>query len=208
MQCASQGLPVSNATPRIPSLLLRGRRVRQCHDLQDCAHPRQEEPADLPLDLLDCRIRLCHVRQGLRHCGQAHFCRPQPVHSRLYIRFHDLDDRLHSDPDELLQQGISHLLDSNVLCPGLTRLFDESMANNIAESTPYTTLPSRPPLYALPSFSSAASTRQMRSTRYRYFAGSSPHSLVSTCSTSRAEIPTATRCLAAVATATTLPVPT
>lgn len=99
---------------RLSAVLSCGCGVCDSHDLQDCPDPRQEEPTDLPIHLLDCWICLCHVRQGVWHCRQTHLCRQQPVQARLHIRLHDFDGRVHSGTDELLQQGSGYILHADV----------------------------------------------------------------------------------------------
>lgn len=59
---------------RLPFLLRFCRRILNRHDLQDCAQVRSQEPAHLPLHLLDDRFRLNHVHQGFWHCAQDDFC--------------------------------------------------------------------------------------------------------------------------------------
>lgn len=95
----------AKSLPRLLAVRCRRRRLRSLHDLQSRTLLWQEECPHLPVDLFDCWLHLCHVRQGFRYRTEAYLRRQEPVHEPVNIRLHDLDCRLHSDADELLQQG-------------------------------------------------------------------------------------------------------
>lgn len=79
--------------------------VLRLHDLQNLAHLWKEKPAGLPQHLLPCGIRIGHGHQGLRYRSETDLCRKQPIHPRLDLRLYDHHGCLHSDANELLQQG-------------------------------------------------------------------------------------------------------
>lgn len=95
----------SNPDYRLLALRLRCCCFRCLHDLQDRPGLRQEKPDYLPLYLLYRWVHFCHVCQGFWYRSQAYLCRPQPIQPPFDLRFHDLDNGLHPDSDELLQQG-------------------------------------------------------------------------------------------------------
>jgi len=112
----------SSALPKQPltcssrlSLLLRiCRHFLHHHDLQGCSQARPQEPSDIPVYLLDLRIRFYHGHQGLRYRSEDDLRGEQPVHTPLDLRFHYHDCRLHYDADELLQQGLEPVLHEHV----------------------------------------------------------------------------------------------
>lgn len=95
----------TNRPCRILILLCIRGRFRWNHDLPCRTGIREKEPAHLHLDLLDGRIRVGHVSQGLWHSAEIDSGWKQPILASLHIRLHHPYRCLHFDSDELLQQG-------------------------------------------------------------------------------------------------------
>jgi hypothetical protein len=87
---------------RLPHLLRLGCEFCYRNDLQDFANIRQEEPPNIPFNMLDSRIRVCYVSQSIWDCIEIDSWREQSVHARIYLCIHHTYDGLHSDADELL----------------------------------------------------------------------------------------------------------
>lgn len=96
---------IPNPSIRIHALLPDCRRLHRCHDLQGCAKIRAQEPAGVYLHLLYRRIHFGDVGEGIRHCIEVDFCGQKSIFAPIDIRLHDCHCSLHSDTDELLQQG-------------------------------------------------------------------------------------------------------
>ena len=94
---------IININCRLPAILPGRSSVRLRHDLQSRPHSRKDQPSNLPVHLLDRRLRLRHVGQGVWHCAEAYVCREQPVQPPIDLRLYDPDRSLHSDTNELLQ---------------------------------------------------------------------------------------------------------
>ena len=99
---------------RVPVVLCRSCDLLDSDDLPGCASLWQEEPARLHLDLLHCWIGFCYVSQGLRNRSEIDHWRQQPICPRVHLRLCHCDRILHSDADELLQQGVELFLDFDV----------------------------------------------------------------------------------------------
>lgn len=124
---------------RIPPLLYGRSHICDSYDLQDRSTPRQKEPPHLPLDLLYCRLRFRHVREGLWYCAEAHLRRKQPVHPCLNIHIHDSDSVLHSYSNELFQQGTQPVQHTNVRSFKLdVKLVHQADIYPLTELTPFT----------------------------------------------------------------------
>lgn len=107
-------LEITNLASRIPLLLLGGCSFLHRDDLSSRSGVRKKESSNLHLDLLDCRLHLRDVCQGLRYRSETDNRRQQPIRPRIHIRFRHCYRFLHSHPDELHQQGIERLLDLDV----------------------------------------------------------------------------------------------
>ena len=94
---------IININCRLPAILPGRSSVRLRHDLQGRPHSRKDQSSNLPVHLLDRRLRLRHVGQGVWHCAEAYVCREQPVQPPIDLRLYDPDRSLHSDTNELLQ---------------------------------------------------------------------------------------------------------
>jgi hypothetical protein len=88
--------------------------IREHHDIPRCAKIWPQEPACLHLHLLDCRICVRHVDQGIWYCPETHPRRQQPVYASVDIRIHHCGDCLHFDADELFQQSSESIFDKYV----------------------------------------------------------------------------------------------
>lgn len=159
----------ANRDQRVPHFLLFSCSFCCGHDIPGCTSTWEEEPPHLHLDLLNRWIRVRHVYQGYRHCGQVDFRGQQPVYPSLDIRVHHLDRSLHSDSDELFQQGSGPILHFHVSREELSL---GSRVNIEAVSMPCTMLHLPPLRSALHSSSTVDLTPQMPSILYHSSAGS------------------------------------
>lgn len=81
-----------------------------CHDFQRCTSLRPLNPFGLHLNMLPCRLRLCHGDQRIRRRCQTHLGWKQPIYASKHVRVRYSCDKLHIGADELLQQGSRHVL--------------------------------------------------------------------------------------------------
>lgn len=114
-------LDYRNANPRrIYAILSSCNRLLNRHDLQSCTNVWQEKPSDIHLDLLDCGIDLSHVGQSLWNRAEADYGWQQSIHTPFDVGLCDRHSGVHSNSDELLQQGSQPILDfhrqSAILC--------------------------------------------------------------------------------------------
>ena len=99
---------------RVSCVLFRRDGVFDFYDLQSFAKVRKEEPIGLSLDLLNCRLSICHGNQGVRHRTEAHAQRAQSVYASFDVCVRYCGDSMHLDSDELLQQGFESVLHVDV----------------------------------------------------------------------------------------------
>lgn len=105
MYLTAQGCYLANTVVRVLTFLRHCCHICRRHDIPGCACIRKKEPPGFPVDLLNRWIRVRHVSQGDWDCGEINSSWQQPVHAPFDIRLHYIDSSLHSDADELLQQG-------------------------------------------------------------------------------------------------------
>lgn len=110
---------MADSTARVLVILRRGAYFRRHYDLQSRTCLRQEEPSDLPLDLLDCGLGLCHVGKGVWYRGKANIGWKQPIYAPLNLRLRHSHDSLYSDADELFQQSSEPISNIHVSCTQL-----------------------------------------------------------------------------------------
>jgi hypothetical protein len=113
--------PNSQASARVPNVLLHRLGIFLGDDLHYCSSVRSLESNSVHLHLLYGRLRVCHGRQGLRRRRETYLRRQQPIHTSEYICLHDHGDGLYSGANELFQQGVGYVLDQCV-CLSLSTL--------------------------------------------------------------------------------------
>jgi hypothetical protein len=119
-RCALEYVALSDT--RFPELLPAGSNLCSSDDIQSCTDLRQEESPRLPIHLLDGRIRLRHVHQGLWNRGKIDFCWSKSIHSPLNVCVRHRCCCLYPRTNELLQQGPRSVLDLPVFAPATTWL--------------------------------------------------------------------------------------
>lgn len=89
-------------------------------DIQGRAYLRQAKSADIRVDMLDCRIYISNVSQGIWHCLEIDSCGSESIYPSIYIRFCNCMCGVYSNTDELLQQSSKPIFDLNrqpsILC--------------------------------------------------------------------------------------------
>ena len=95
-----------NVRKRLPPLLPSSSSIRRSNDIPRRAQIRKTEPADLPLDMLDCWLSFRYVRQGIRDSGEVDVGGEKSIYASEYLCVYHLDNSVHFDADELFQQGV------------------------------------------------------------------------------------------------------
>lgn len=89
-------------------------RLLTVDDLQGGSDTRHKNALSIPINLLPYRQYICHGDQRARRRPQAYLRWQQSTHPLTHIHIRHRDCRVHSDPDELFQQGIGYLFDERV----------------------------------------------------------------------------------------------